>query len=63
MTEECDHDLIMSSCSKCGKNAKVILLNTFIDHFIEDCEENAVMIGTSYYVPLAKIRRMEKWKE
>lgn len=63
MTEDCDHDVILTSCLKCGKSAKVILLHTLLDKIITECEKDAVLIGTTWYCPLAKIRRFEKWKE
>jgi hypothetical protein len=57
---DCDHDLIISRCSKCGQSAKVILLNTFIEGFIEDCESSCIQIGTTWYVQMEKIRRLRR---
>lgn len=62
MQDNCEHDIIMSRCSKCDNSVKVILLNTFSSAVLAECETSAVQIGTGLYVPMEKIRKLlRKW--
>lgn len=64
MNEECDHDIIVSRCSKCGQSAKVILLHTFAEGMLAECESSAVQLGTGWYVALEKLRKLlRRWDE